>query len=290
MLADQAAESRRSGEAENLLTGVEIERTTTSSWSCSPTLAGGSLAASHADDVDPIGHATGSPTVMSGRAGGDVADRARRRHRVGDRPAGGRRATASVAGRRRRLPRRARVLVELLNPELEAETNVPGRRRRRACSIYDTEMGELADDARVLEAGGLGSSDRQRGDPRGDDRRLGRRPVHRSRRATTSSAGPPSSRTSTGSCSPRSTPATASPRSTTSACSPSNSSRLGVVLAVGFALLFARSTTRPIKELTAVARRAEAGDLDARVDPSGPTELRRARSLVQRQPRLAAAT
>ena len=48
---------------------------------------------------------------------------------------------------------------------------------------------------------------------------------------------------------------------------------LGFVLVIVFSLLFARSTTRPIRELTAVAQRAEAGDLDARVDPSGPTEL-----------------
>jgi methyl-accepting chemotaxis protein len=39
------------------------------------------------------------------------------------------------------------------------------------------------------------------------------------------------------------------------------------------ALLFARSTTRPIRRLTAAARRAEAGDLTVRVDPSGPEEL-----------------
>ena len=48
---------------------------------------------------------------------------------------------------------------------------------------------------------------------------------------------------------------------------------LGGVLAVGFSLWFARSMSRPLKRLTAGARRAAEGDLDVRVQPSGPTEL-----------------
>jgi methyl-accepting chemotaxis protein len=48
---------------------------------------------------------------------------------------------------------------------------------------------------------------------------------------------------------------------------------LGGALAVGFSLWFARSMSRPLKRLTAGARQAADGDLDVRVQPSGPTEL-----------------
>ena len=48
---------------------------------------------------------------------------------------------------------------------------------------------------------------------------------------------------------------------------------LGGALAVGFSLWFARGMSRPLKRLTAGARRAAEGDLDVRVQPSGPTEL-----------------
>jgi methyl-accepting chemotaxis protein len=48
---------------------------------------------------------------------------------------------------------------------------------------------------------------------------------------------------------------------------------LGAALALGFSLWFGRGMTRPLKRLTAGARRAAAGDLDVRVQPTGPSEL-----------------
>ena len=49
---------------------------------------------------------------------------------------------------------------------------------------------------------------------------------------------------------------------------------IGIVLTSLFALLFARRATRPISALAQTSRRVAAGDLDARVKPSGPRELR----------------
>jgi methyl-accepting chemotaxis protein len=48
---------------------------------------------------------------------------------------------------------------------------------------------------------------------------------------------------------------------------------LGAALALGFSLWFARGMSRPLKRLTAGARRAAAGALDVRVQPGGPSEL-----------------
>jgi methyl-accepting chemotaxis protein len=49
---------------------------------------------------------------------------------------------------------------------------------------------------------------------------------------------------------------------------------VGIALAVLFALLFALRTTRPVRALADAARRVAAGDLQTRVEPAGPTELR----------------
>ena len=49
---------------------------------------------------------------------------------------------------------------------------------------------------------------------------------------------------------------------------------IGIVLTSLFALLFARRATRPISALAQTSRRVADGDLDARVKPSGPRELR----------------
>src|SRR6202035_5585686 len=48
---------------------------------------------------------------------------------------------------------------------------------------------------------------------------------------------------------------------------------IGAVLAVAFSLWFGRGMTRPLRRLTAGARRAAEGDLDVRIQPSGPSEL-----------------
>jgi methyl-accepting chemotaxis protein len=47
----------------------------------------------------------------------------------------------------------------------------------------------------------------------------------------------------------------------------------GTLLTVGFSIWFARRATRPVKHLTDAAEAAAAGDLDARVEPEGATEL-----------------
>jgi methyl-accepting chemotaxis protein len=48
---------------------------------------------------------------------------------------------------------------------------------------------------------------------------------------------------------------------------------LGVAVAIAVSIALAWQTTRPIRGMTAVARRVAGGDLDARVDPQGPEEL-----------------
>lgn len=48
---------------------------------------------------------------------------------------------------------------------------------------------------------------------------------------------------------------------------------LGVAVAIAISIALAWQTTRPIRGMTAVARRVAGGDLEARVDPQGPEEL-----------------
>ena len=48
---------------------------------------------------------------------------------------------------------------------------------------------------------------------------------------------------------------------------------IGALVAIGFAVLFARWVTRPIKQLTSAARLAAGGRLDVRVTPRGSIEL-----------------
>jgi methyl-accepting chemotaxis protein len=48
---------------------------------------------------------------------------------------------------------------------------------------------------------------------------------------------------------------------------------VGCLVALGFAFVFARRVSRPIKDLTAVVRRAANGRFDARVTPAGAAEL-----------------
>ena len=162
-------------------------------------------------------------------------------------------------------------LVDLLNPELEAETNV-ALLDPSGLLIYDTEWGEQVDDAAMVEAGALGeqidndavrettnggSGTARYTDPEGHDV-IGGTAVLEDHGWIVLAQ-----------------------EHTDHSLASVDDQRvlalqlvgLGFVLVIVFSLLFARSTTRPIKDLTAVARRAESGDLDARVDPSGPTEV-----------------
>jgi methyl-accepting chemotaxis protein len=165
----------------------------------------------------------------------------------------------------------AALLVDLLNPALEDETNVALLDASGAL-VYDTEWGDMADDAAMLEAGALGE-------------RIDNEAVSQASEggAGTARYTDPEGHDVIGGTAVLEDHGwiVLAQEHTSHSLAPVNDQRslavklvaLGIVLVIGFSLLFARRTTRPIRELTAVAVRAEAGDLDARVDPSGPSEL-----------------
>ncbi|MET0147175.1 MAG: methyl-accepting chemotaxis protein [Ilumatobacteraceae bacterium] len=162
-------------------------------------------------------------------------------------------------------------LVTLLDPGLEEDTNVVAL-GPTGVVVYDTEMGDLTDDAALLAAGALrttvdneavqqatttGSGAAQYTDPEGHNVIGGSAIVDGVDWIVLAQ------------------------EHTSHSLAPVHDQRVlavqlviaGVVVAVIFAVLFARATTRPLKALTKVARRAERGDLDARVEPSGPIEM-----------------
>jgi methyl-accepting chemotaxis protein len=162
-------------------------------------------------------------------------------------------------------------LTSLLDPGLEEDTNVAAL-DPSGIVVYDTEMGDLTDDAAFLAAGALrttvdneaieeatttGSGAAQYTDPEGHNVIGGSAVVGGVDWVVLAQ------------------------EHTSHSLAPVHDQRVlavqlviaGAVLAVAFATLFARATTRPLRDLTRVARRAERGDLDARVEPSGPVEM-----------------
>ena len=267
VLADQAAEVLDSPDAENLLTGVESGDDDYRLIVLADT-RGRVLAASHDEDVDLSGTdwfatVTSGETVVTSPIEREGTIEWVVAQPVVDAQGDTQGAVVAFVN--------AALLVELLNPDLEAETNV-ALLDQNGVLFYDTEWGELADDAAMLEAGALseqidndairgasagGSGTARYTDPEGHDVIGGTALLEDHGWVVLAQ------------------------EHTDHSLAPVDDQRvlaiqlvaIGFVLVIAFSLLFARSTTRPIKELTAVAQRAEAGDLDARVDPSGPSEL-----------------
>ena len=163
-------------------------------------------------------------------------------------------------------------LTTLLDPGLDENTNVAVI-EGDGTVIYDTEMGDLTDDAAFLEAGALRSTvDNEVID-----------------QATTEGAGtaqyddPEGHNVIGGSALVEGTDwVVLAQEHTGHSLAPVHDQRVlavqltiaVAVIAIVFAVLFARSTTKPLRALTRVAQRAEGGDLDARVTLAGPVEMR----------------
>jgi len=166
---------------------------------------------------------------------------------------------------------RTTALVELLNPELENGTTVVAVDSDHQL-VYETEMGDVADDAALLAAGSLSTTvdnvavshglEGEQGsiaftDRRGEDVIGGYDIVDEVDWALV----------------------VKEPRDTTLAPVTAQRNRalalmlVGTLAAVVFAVIFAWRTTRPVRALTEVAREAAEGRLDVRVEPRGSKEL-----------------
>ena len=163
------------------------------------------------------------------------------------------------------------VLTELLNPNLERDTNIVAV-ESDGTLIYDTAMGQVTDEAAFIQAGALHETidnEAVREQNSGDSGAS--RYEDRQGRDVVGGAAVVDGLNWV----------VLAQETTHHSLAPVRDQRilafqllgLGAVLVTLFALLFARSTTRPVRRLAEVARRAERGDLDGRVEPSGPVEL-----------------